>query len=191
MVILVGGIVMAGVLPASAASASPAAGEVPAAAAARTASPAEPPGTRFAATQRFDPPAPLDVATPFRPPATRYGTGHRGVDLASEPGTPILAAGDGVVVFAGRLADRGVVSIEHAGGLRTTYEPVTARVAAGDRVRRGTSIGVLEPGHPGCPAEACLHLGARLPDRIYLDPLALFRTWEVRLKPWSGMPQGG
>lgn len=162
-----------------------------AAAAGRPAMPATSQQSDPAVSQRFDPPVPLEVATPFLPPATRYGSGHRGVDLVAEPGAPIRAAGDGVVVFAGPLAGRGVVSVEHAAGLRTTYEPVTAQVSAGDVVRRGQVIGALQPGHPGCPAGACLHLGARLPDRVYLDPLALFRVWEVRLKPWAGMASGG
>lgn len=141
-----------------------------------------------ATSQRFDPPLPLDVLTPFRPPASRYGSGHRGVDLAGSPGDPVRASGSGTVVFAGPLAGRGVVSIEHAAGLRTTYEPVTARVSAGDVVQRGEVIGMLEAGHESCAPGACLHFGVRLPDRIYLDPLSLFRVWEVRLKPWAGIP---
>lgn len=137
-------------------------------------------------TDAFAAPLPLTVVTPFRPPVTRYGAGHRGVDLAAEAGATVLAAADGAVVFAGPLAGRGVVSIEHGGGLRTTYEPVHALVEAGDLVRRGQPIAVVEAGHGPCAPAVCLHLGARLPDRVYLDPLALFRPWHVRLKPWDG-----
>ena len=131
------------------------------------------------------PPPPL-VLTAFAPPANKYGAGHRGVDLAVPPGAPIVAAGAGVVVFAGPLAGRGVVSIEHAGGLRTTYEPVTATVAAGSSVGVGQPIGTLEPGHAGCAPASCLHWGARLPDRVYLDPMTLLGPWRVRLWPWAG-----
>lgn len=134
----------------------------------------------------FSPPLPLIVVTPFQPPATRYGAGHRGVDLAATAGTTVLAAAAGTVVYAGLLADRGVISIEHDGGLRTTYEPVRALVEVGDRVYRGQPIGAVEAGHGPCAPTVCLHLGARMPDRIYLDPLALFRPWLVRLKPWEG-----
>lgn len=134
--------------------------------------------------QVFVPPLPLVIVTPFRPAATPYGPGHRGVDLAAEAGSTVLAAADGVVVYAGRLVDRGVISIEHGGGLRTTYEPVRAGVSAGDVVRRGDPVGVVEVGHGPCAPVACLHLGARMPDRVYLDPLALFGPWHVRLKPW-------
>jgi murein DD-endopeptidase MepM/ murein hydrolase activator NlpD len=134
----------------------------------------------------FMPPLPLEVVTAFRPPATRYGAGHRGADLAAAAGQVVMAAADGVVVYADRLADRGVVSIEHRGGLRTTYEPVRATVAAGESVRAGDAIGVVEEGHGPCAPGVCLHLGARMPDRVYLDPLSLFRVWRVRLKPWDG-----
>ena len=130
-------------------------------------------------------PPPL-VLTPFAPPANRYGAGHRGVDLAAAAGTTVVSAGAGVVVFAGPLAGRDVVSIEHTGGLRTTYEPVTALVTAGAPVARGQPIGVLESGHEGCAPADCLHWGARLPDRVYLDPMSLLKPWEVRLWPWHG-----
>ena len=130
-------------------------------------------------------PPPL-VLTAFAPPANRYGAGHRGVDLAVLPGSPVVAAGTGRAVFAGALAARGVVSIEHSGGLRTTYEPVTASISAGEWVTAGQQIGVLEPGHPGCAPASCLHWGARLPGRVYLDPMSLLAPWRVRLLPWDG-----
>jgi murein DD-endopeptidase MepM/ murein hydrolase activator NlpD len=130
-------------------------------------------------------PPPPAVLVPFAPPPDRYGAGHRGVDLAAAPGTAIVAGGPGRVVFAGPLVDRGVVSIEHEGGLRTTYEPVTASVTAGAAVTAGQPIGTLDPGHPPCAPASCLHWGARLPDGSYLDPLALLRPWAVRLWPWN------
>ena len=122
------------------------------------------------------------VTRPFDPPPDRYAAGHRGVDLAGAPGSPVLAAGDGVVVFAGMVAGRPVVSVDHASGLRTTYEPVDAVVGAGQRVARGTVLGTLAAGHPGCPAAACLHWGLRRGED-YLDPLSLLEPPEVRLLP--------
>lgn len=122
------------------------------------------------------------VTRAFDPPASPYGPGHRGVDLAGAPGSVVHAAGDGVVVFAGMVAGRPVVSVDHAGGLRTTYEPVAPAVAAGQHVARGSPIGTLLAGHPGCPAAACLHWGLRRGD-AYLDPLALLRPPRVRLLP--------
>ncbi|WP_263248991.1 M23 family metallopeptidase [Saccharopolyspora rosea] len=149
--------------------------------------PAAPTAPPPAPTTSFGAPlAPPEVARPFTPPASEYGPGHRGVDLAATAGAPVLAAGAGLVRYAGRMVDRDVVSIEHPGGLRTTYEPVAPLVAVGDRVARGQPIGSLEPGHPGCPAapqRACLHWGARR-DAEYLDPLRLISGGRVRLLPW-------
>ncbi|MBF6202979.1 M23 family metallopeptidase [Streptomyces gardneri] len=123
----------------------------------------------------------------FDKPAQNWLPGHRGVDLAGSEGQAVLAAGEGIVVFAGTVADKPVVSIAHPGGLRTTYEPVRAEVPVGRRVGRGTPIGALEAGHPGC-ATPCLHWGARVEgdsrrSREYLDPLALLYLAPLRLKP--------
>jgi murein DD-endopeptidase MepM/ murein hydrolase activator NlpD len=123
------------------------------------------------------------VTRPFESLPNPYAAGHRGVDLAGSPSTPVLAAGDGVVVFAGMVAGRPVVSIEHTNGLRTTYEPVDPSVAAGVRVTRGSPIGRLAAGHAGCPVSACLHWGLRRGE-TYLDPMALLRPPRVRLLPW-------
>ncbi|WNV74441.1 murein hydrolase activator EnvC [Geodermatophilus sp. DSM 44513] len=123
-----------------------------------------------------------EVTRAFDPPPDRYGPGHRGVDLAGSPGSPVRAAGDGVVVFAGMVAGRPVVSVEHAAGLRTTYEPVDPVVGAGQPVGRGTVLGTLAAGHVGCPVAACLHWGLRRGED-YLDPLSLLEPPEVRLLP--------
>lgn len=145
-------------------------------------------------------PAPVDAfrwpldGTPrpvrrFDPPPKPWLPGHRGVDLAASPGAPVRAAGAGVVLFAGQIAGRGVVSVLHRNGLRTTYEPVEPAVRSGDRVRAGDPVGVLVPGHPGCPAEACLHWGLRR-DEQYLDPLLLLGLGRVRLLPLDGSTSG-
>jgi murein DD-endopeptidase MepM/ murein hydrolase activator NlpD len=126
-----------------------------------------------------DPPR---VSRPFDPPDTPYAAGHRGVDLTGSAGAAVHAAGAGVVVFAGMVAGRPVVSVDHPGGLRTTYEPVEPAVGAGARVDRGTVLGVLVPGHAGCPTDACLHWGLRRGE-AYLDPLALLRPPRIRLLP--------
>jgi murein DD-endopeptidase MepM/ murein hydrolase activator NlpD len=135
------------------------------------------------------------VVRAFHPPTFRYGPGHRGVDLAAVAGAPVLAAGAGTVAFAGTVAGHGVVSVEHPGGLRTTYEPVSPTVTAGDRVGRGEQIGTVQPGQLGCPVTACLHWSVLLDpqqgpeqDRQYLDPLRLLAAARVRLLPIDGQP---
>ncbi|MFB9744699.1 M23 family metallopeptidase [Pseudonocardia sulfidoxydans] len=148
---------------------------------------AEPPpdGTQRAGTARYSwPLRPVPrVAERFRAPSERWAAGHRGADLVGAPGQEVLAARDGVVAFAGPLAGRGVVSVLHPDGLRTTYEPVTASVTVGDLVARGAMLGTLEPGHAGCPAAACLHWGVRRGEADYLDPLVLVGPGRVRLLP--------
>jgi murein DD-endopeptidase MepM/ murein hydrolase activator NlpD len=122
------------------------------------------------------------VLRPFDPPAHPYGPGHRGVDLGGWAGEPVLAAGAGVVVFAGMVAGKPVVSVDHPNGLRTTYEPVVATVSPGQHVGRGQPVGTLQAGHDGCPAAACLHWGVRRGEE-YLDPLWLLSPGRVRLLP--------
>jgi murein DD-endopeptidase MepM/ murein hydrolase activator NlpD len=126
-------------------------------------------------------PAPT-LLTPFGAPDDPFGPGHRGVDLAGTVGQPVLAARGGTVVFAGPLAGRGVVSVEHDDGLRTTYEPLVPAVQAGAIVRSGQVLGTLAAGHHGCPS-ACLHWGVRRDRREYVDPLVLLRPPHVRLLP--------
>ena len=135
---------------------------------------------------------PLDgapaVSRPFKAPAHRYAAGHRGADLAGSPGAPVRAAGDGLVSYAGLVAGRGVVVVVH-GDLRTTYEPVRALVGVGDLVAAGEVVGVLEPGHVGCPVLACLHWGLRRGED-YLDPVRLVAPGPVRLLPVGGAVGG-
>lgn len=119
------------------------------------------------------------VTRPFGLGPTVYAAGHRGADLAGEPGQRVLAAGAGRVTYAGSLAGRGVVTVTH-GALRTTYEPVTATVRVGALLGVGDAVGTLEAGHEGCPASACLHWGLRRGD-VYLDPLRLVQQGPVRL----------
>lgn len=157
--------------------------------AAAAAGPYQPvPTTRF--SWPITPPHP--VLRPFQRPSTPYGPGHRGVDLGGTVGEPVLAAGDGLVLYAGPLADRSLVSVEHPDGLRTTYEPINPVVRVGQYVDRGQLIGYLMPGHPGCPvppstgagpARACLHWGVHR-GGVYLDPLRLVETGRIRLLPW-------
>jgi murein DD-endopeptidase MepM/ murein hydrolase activator NlpD len=115
-----------------------------------------------------------------------WSPGHRGVDLAADAGQVVLAAGPGVVVFAGRVAGVGVVVVDHAGRLRTTYEPVDAAVGVGTRTLAGARIGTLGvwPGH--CPA-SCLHWGA-IRAGAYVDPLALLGLVPAVLLPLPARP---
>ena len=126
---------------------------------------------------------PLVVERPFQAPAGPYSPGHRGVDLAAPPGTVVRAPASGTVRFAGRVAGKAVVSVEHAHrilgrtGWRTTYEGVQPSVEAGDQIRAGDPLGiVIHGGH-----SAGIHWGLKN-GRVYADPLLMLRRPEV-LKP--------
>ncbi len=137
------------------------------------------------------PPVDGQVVRPFEAPAFAYGPGHRGVDLAAPPGTPVRAAGDGVVSFAGSVAGSLHVVVAHDGGLRTTYAFLAgATVRSGERVTRGQVVGLVGGSGPEHEPGA-LHFGLRLGDR-YLDPQRLFEVCDltelVRLVPADEAP---
>ncbi|MBE1874580.1 M23 family metallopeptidase [Myceligenerans pegani] len=115
------------------------------------------------------------VARPFDPPASAWSAGHRGVDLAATVGAGVGSPGPGTVTFAGTVAGRGVVVVAHAGGLRSSLEPVAATVAVGTSVAAGDPLGTVEATSSGhCAPESCVHWGVRSGGR-YVDPLALLR----------------
>lgn len=117
--------------------------------------------------------APIRVVAGFDPPAHPWLPGHRGVDLAANPGDSVFAAGSGLVAFAGHIAGKGVVVVVHRNGLRTTYEPVDPLVSPGAHVSAGESIGHIEAGLSHCGMKPwCLHWGLRR-GLTYLDPLTL------------------
>ena len=111
---------------------------------------------------------PHPVLRSFQAPATVYSPGHRGLDLVAAPGLEVLSPADGVVSFAGVVVDRPLLSIEHSDGLVSSFEPVSAGVAVGDRVTAGQTVGQVADG--GHCAGRCLHFGARLHGG-YVTPL--------------------
>lgn len=127
----------------------------------------------------YRPPVASGLTRRFDPPAVPWGRGHRGVDLAAEPGDEVRSPGPGVVTYAGELAGRGVVTVRHPDGLRSSLEPVAVAVRVGDEVAAGTALGTLEAGgtHLG------VHWGVR--DAAgYRDPLGLLpRAGPVVLLP--------
>ncbi|WP_030231583.1 M23 family metallopeptidase [Streptomyces sp. NRRL S-455] len=134
-----------------------------------------------------------EIPRGWEPPATVYGRGHRGVDLTAAPGTPVRAVAAGRVSFAGRVAGKGVVSVELAGTgdppLRTTYEPVTVSVEEGDEVEPGEVIGTVEASGSHCTA-TCLHWGLRRGE-TYLNPLSLLPSWLLHTGPSRLLPVHG
>ncbi|MDQ4095429.1 MAG: peptidoglycan DD-metalloendopeptidase family protein [Actinomycetota bacterium] len=106
----------------------------------------------------------------FDAPENEFGPGHRGIDYAVSAGTRVRAAGPGVVTWAGPVAGRLAVTIDHGDGLETTYSILSAlEVTRGDVVDEGRWIGTTGSAHP--EAAGGLHFGVKLHDH-YVDPLA-------------------
>ncbi|WEG10600.1 M23 family metallopeptidase [Microbacterium horticulturae] len=110
------------------------------------------------------------VVRAFQAPAHEYGAGHRGLDLRPHGDTSVRAPRAGIVAFSGRIADRGILTIDHGDGYVTTLEPVTSDVAAGTPVEQGEIVGAIAAG--GHAEAGTVHFGVRL-DGEYLNPLLL------------------
>ncbi|MBM4302813.1 MAG: M23 family peptidase [Deltaproteobacteria bacterium] len=67
---------------------------------------------------------------------------HAGVDIAAEPGTPVRAPADGVVIFSGYREGYGkVIVLDHGYGIRTLFgHNSSVFVGQGSRVKRGETI---------------------------------------------------
>ncbi len=88
---------------------------------------------------------------------------HTGTDIAAKEGTPVKAAGDGVVVLAGGdyFYSGNMVILDHGDGLQTIYAHLKkATVQVGDEVKQGDVIGLV--GKTGRATGAHLHFGASL-----------------------------
>lgn len=129
----------------------------------------------------------IEVIAGFDPPSVRWGAGHRGVDLAAPPGTPVRSIAPGQVMFIGHVGGKPVVSVHHPESatprLRSTYEPVVAagHLAVGSWLDAGDVLGTVAEAGGHC-VRSCLHLGLRTQDE-YFDPLAWILMHLVVLKP--------
>lgn len=115
------------------------------------------------------PPVEGPVLAPFAP-IGRYA-GHWGVDYAADIGSEVGAAAAGTVTFAGPVAGRLSVSIDHGRGMVTTVSYLsTVGVRRGEAVAIGQSIARSGRAHD----REAVHLSLRI-DGSYVDPGLLFR----------------
>ncbi len=142
-----------------------------------------------------------------RHPILGYNRMHRGVDFAAPTGTPIIAAGSGRVVRAGRLGGYGnYIRIQHGSGYATAYAHLSRfadGLKAGSRVRQGDVIGyvgstgrstgphlhfeVLRDGRQVNPLEVAQPPAERL-DGAKLEAFqAVVRATEVQIAELSGV----
>jgi murein DD-endopeptidase MepM/ murein hydrolase activator NlpD len=96
---------------------------------------------------------------------------HQGTDYAASPGTPVMAAGDGVVLRAGRAGGYGnLIELRHRNGITTRYGHLRgfARgVRGGARVSQGQTIGYV--GSTGLASGPHLHYEFRV-NGVAKDP---------------------
>jgi lipoprotein NlpD len=109
------------------------------------------------------------VGSPF---GARWGKPHEGIDLPAPVGTPVFAAADGRVVYAG-AAVRGygnLIVLKHAGDLLTAYAHNSVLlVSQGQAVRCGDRIALVgQSGHATGPH---LHFEVRS-GQIPRDPMS-------------------
>lgn len=114
---------------------------------------------------------PRTVVEPYRAPAHAYGPGHRGIDIAPDEDGTVRAPADGVVAFRGVVVDRPLLTIDHGGGLVSSFEPMVSTLDPGTAVAEGDALGTLDVG--GHTARGTLHVGVRQ-DGTYINPMVLF-----------------
>jgi Peptidase family M23 len=118
-----------------------------------------------------------EVITPYRNGTDPYASGqHRGIDIAGQPGTPVVAAAGGEVRFAAVAGSSGLtVSIRTADGrFDTSYLHLSsAAVREGDRVAAGERVGAVGTTGVRSAAAPHLHFGVRDAGsrHAYHDPL--------------------
>ena len=118
-----------------------------------------------------------------RHPILGYTRMHRGVDFAARSGTPIFAAGDGRISYAGRKGTYGIyVRIRHNTRYQTAYahmRSIRRGIRRGVHVRQGQVIGYV--GSTGRSTGPHLHYEI-LENGRQVNPLSISMTPQVRLK---------
>lgn len=111
---------------------------------------------------------------------------HTGVDLAAPTGTPIYAAGDGVVKMAQWYSGYGrYVELEHVNGFETAYghmSRIADGISPGTRVRQGQVIGYV--GSTGQSTGPHLHFEIKI-NGSFVDPLSVRLPRDKSLPPQS------
>ena len=116
-------------------------------------------------------------------PGPNY-SGHWGIDYLDDSDGFVVAAASGAVTFAGLVVGNLAVTVDHGGGLKTSYSRLgAASVTAGQRVARGEVIGLTGAENAG-HGHGDLHFSVRI-DGEYVDPEPLLGC--VPREPWAGL----
>jgi murein DD-endopeptidase MepM/ murein hydrolase activator NlpD len=107
-------------------------------------------------------------------PIAGYSRMHQGSDFAAPSGTPIKAAGDGVIESAGRNGGYGIyIRIRHNSEYKTAYahmSGIASGIRVGTRVRQGQTIGYV--GSTGASTGPHLHYEV-LVNNAQVNPMSL------------------
>jgi hypothetical protein len=105
-------------------------------------------------------------------PASKWGAGHRGIDLLVEDQEQIKSPFDGIVHFEGKVVDRNVLTLKSSSGLLASFEPICSNLIAGDEVTQGEQVGHYCSGTENYEehCEMCIHFSVRS-EHGYLNPL--------------------
>jgi murein DD-endopeptidase MepM/ murein hydrolase activator NlpD len=142
--------------------------------------------------------SPIDGArmtSPFGPrkhPILGYSRMHQGIDFGAPIGTPVYAAGDGVVERAEKKGGYGnYILIHHDDGYDTAYAHLQAfadGIRPGERVRQGEVIGLV--GTTGLSTGPHLHYEVHVndeavdPDSVRLPPRTVLAGAELAAFQW-------
>ncbi len=126
------------------------------------------------------------ISSPFgmrRHPILGYSKKHTGVDFAAPTGTPVIAAGDGVVTFSGRKGGYGnCVKIRHANGMSTLYghlNSIARNLKVGKRVNQQQIIGTV--GMTGRATGPHLHYEVIKSNGGHINPMSVQGIPRIKL----------
>ncbi len=142
-----------------------------------------------------------------RHPILGFNRMHQGIDFGAGSGTPVFAAGDGVVVEARRWGGYGNwVRVRHAGGFETGYAHLSRfgkGIKAGQRIKQGQVLAYV--GSTGASTGPHLHyeiwqhgkrvnpVGAKVPQGTVLagGELSAFKAQKARIDRMVASEAGG
>ena len=124
-----------------------------------------------------------------------YYNGHSGTDFMLGTGRAVLAAADGIVIFAGEIPSvcsdgqvkrANVVKVQHANGYTTEYwhlSSFAAGITAGSAVSRDPANPIGYAGNTGCSTGPHLHFAVYNTSHVPVDPYG----WSPQPDtPWYG-----
>ncbi|WP_377938649.1 M23 family metallopeptidase [Alloscardovia venturai] len=122
-----------------------------------------------------------EVLRAFDAPPQPWLSGHRGIDLRTEPGTSLKAPRSGVISFSGKVAGKDVVTITHTNGWKSTFEPAVTDIPRGTHIHRGSVFAHVSDGASDHCLHECVHWGIKIAPDHYADPALIAQLRRVTI----------